>query len=438
MSLARSFVIGFFFMLLCIPSGKAQTVTVNWNKVYQVIDGFGASDAFEVAPLTSAQAELFFSPTAGIGLSLLRTNVPEDGSCSSVNPTCAGEVSDMQIAIAYGAKVWSTPWSPPASMKTNDAVNEGGYLLPGSYQAYATYLANYVKSLKILYGIDLYAVSVQNEPEGSHHWDSALWSSANYVTFISTYLGPTFTANGLTALIVTPETSSFWDLPKYLDPTMTDSTTAAYVGIIATHDYSSNNSQPAYPLGHFGNKHLWQTEVSDFAPPDPSITSALTYAQFINNWMTISNANAWHYWCLINPNDNNEGLMNSAGAVTKRLYMMGNYSKFVRPGFYRIDATMTPQNGVSVSSYKNSTSGALVIVVINQNSSSVSQRFALNGVSTPSITPWITSASFNLIQQPDVPITGGSFVYVLPAYSITSFVGVTTSAIPAGLTAKVH
>jgi glucuronoarabinoxylan endo-1,4-beta-xylanase len=118
--------------------------------------------------------------------------------------------------------------------------------------------------------------------------------------------------------------------------------------------------------------------------------------------------------------------------------MMGNYSKFVRPGFYRIDATMTPQNGVSVSSYKNSTSGALVIVVINQNSSSVSQRFVLNGVSTPSMTPWITSASLNLIQQPDVPVTGGSFVYVLPASSITSFVGVTTAVTPAGLTAKVH
>jgi len=442
MRLSRPFIAGIFFCSLYAPHGKAQTtpVTVTWNKVYQQIDGFGASDAFDNGSLTVAQGELFFSPVTGIGLSLLRTNVPEDGSCSTINATCAGEVSDMQMAIANGAKVWSTPWSPPAAMKTNNAINEGGYLLPGSYQAYADYLANYVESLRNLFGINLYAVSVQNEPDGSHDWDSALWTPANFATFIGTNLGPTFALDGLSTLIMMPEPPNFYELSEFMVPTMSNATAAAYVGLIATHDYDPSNTQPAYPVGQFGNRHLWQTETSDTNTPDDGITSALGYAQSINKWMTVSNANAWHYWCLINPNTgNNGGLADSTGAPTKRLYMMGNYSKFVRPGFYRIDATMAPQTGVSVSAYKSLTSGALVIVVINQNVSSVLQSFTLVGATTSGITPWITSASLDLVQQAVVPVAGGSFVYSLPAASITSFIGSTElHPGPSGLRATIQ
>ena len=121
----------FVLMLLSAPNLRAQNAVIHWQKVAQVIDGFGASDAFESTPLISAQADLFFSPTAGVGLSLLRTNVPEDGSCATVNETCAGEVRDMQLAIARRAKVWSTPWSPPAYMKSVGTV-VGGSLLPGA------------------------------------------------------------------------------------------------------------------------------------------------------------------------------------------------------------------------------------------------------------------------------------------------------------------
>src|ERR1700676_3727471 len=137
MTLSTSLVAGFFLMLFCVPQGQAQTVTVNWNNVDQVIDGFGAS-SWEYHSLTSAQAMFFFSTGPGdLGLSLLRTTVPSDGSCASVNATCAGQVSDMRFAIANGVKVWSTVLSPPVSMKTNGSVDctEGsgnGALSPGS------------------------------------------------------------------------------------------------------------------------------------------------------------------------------------------------------------------------------------------------------------------------------------------------------------------
>ena len=71
------------------PATRAQSATVYWNNVDQEIDGFGASTAFEGGRLTSSQASFFFSSKSGIGLSLLRTMVPYDGSCVTVNAICA-------------------------------------------------------------------------------------------------------------------------------------------------------------------------------------------------------------------------------------------------------------------------------------------------------------------------------------------------------------
>jgi glucuronoarabinoxylan endo-1,4-beta-xylanase len=456
MKLSKSFLAGFLLLFFYTPHTQAQTATINWNNVDQVIDGFGASDAVNGGNnLSSSNAQFLFSQTSGIGLSLLRTEVPDDGSCTSVSSACAGVyVPDMQAAISYGAKVWATPWSPPASMKSNGSVDNGGSLLAGSYGAYATYLANFVKSLSSLDGISLYAISVQNEPDQNQPYDSAIWSAVNFDTFIGTNLGPTFASDGLTGtLIIMPEPSGYGLLTTYAGTTMADSTAAAYVGINAWHDYD-NASSVTNPYASQGKKY-WETEVSGgsgFGPSlcggcwDPSMADALMWAAIIDDRMAVANANAWHYWWLVDQSTtDNEGLIGGASmnTISKRAYMMGNYSKFVRPGFNRIDATHTPQSGILVSAYKNSTSGALVIVAINQNSSSVSQPFTLNGTTASSMTPWITSAGLNLAAQSAVTVSDGSFTYSLPASSITTFVGNTTTtsvppAAPTQLTATIE
>lgn len=452
MKFSRSFLAAFFLLLFCVPHSQGQAVAVNWNNLDQTIDGFGAASVG--LNLTPAQAEFFFSTGDGsLGLSLLRTEIPDDGSCSTINATCAGQVSDMQLAIANGARVWSAPWSPPASMKSNGSTicltgSDYGSLIPGAYSSYASYLANYVRSLRNLYGISLYALSVQNEPDYCPaKYDGAAWTAASFDEFIKSNLGPTFAADGLAGtLIMMPETSNWtssWaSFTSLASTTMEDPAAAAYVGINAWHDYD-NSPLIVNPFASQGKK-FWETEVSSapgYGPSlcggcwDPSIADALMWAQIVNNRMTVSNANAWNYWELIGT-DYNGGLaqfdgevLNSSGfTVAKRAYMLGNYSKFVRPRFYRIDATPMPRSGVLVSAYKSPANTVLVIVVINQNGSAVSQNFALNGTTVSSVTPWITSSSLNLAQEPEVEVSGGSFTYVLPAYSITSFVSSTTTS----------
>jgi glucuronoarabinoxylan endo-1,4-beta-xylanase len=440
-----------FLLLLFAPRSRAQAVTINWNKVNQVIDGFGASSANE--GLTSAQGTFFFSTSAGnLGLSLLRTGVPDDGSCATITPACAGQwqPNNIKFAIANGARVWSTAWAPPVSMKSNQSMLcqislSKSFLSPDSYSAYAAYLVNYVHTLKNLYGVPLYALSVQNEPDYcSTTYGGAVWSAANFDTFIKTNLGPTFAAEGLAdTLIILPESSHWSSLTSLASVTMSDPAAAQYVGILAWHDYDDAPSV-INPYAALGKKY-WETEASGIvgAGPslcggcwDPSMADALMWARIVDNRLAVANANAWHYWILINGRNDNAGLTGPDGVtIPKRAYMLGNYSKFVRPGFYRIDATHTPQSGVLVSAYKNSSTGALVIVVINQNSSNVSQSFTLSGTSASLLTPWITSASLNLIQQSDIAVGGGSFTYNLPASSVTSFVGNTASVPPAALKA---
>ena len=432
-----------------------QSATVNWTDVHQEIDGFGASDESEAEELTTAQAAFFFGTGTGdIGLSLLRTGVPDNspdgdiGNCITVNSGCVGlYVADMQLAIPYGVRVWSTAWSPPPAYMTNGSIvctagSGSGALISGDYSAYATWLANYVESLKTFDGISLYALSVQNEPDICPPYGGALMSAAEFDTFIKTNLGPTFSSDSLSTLIMMPEPAGFYDFVNYADTCMGDSSCYNYVGINAWHDYDATYTAPdtvnslTNPYSSLGKK-FWETEVSagdGFGPSlctepcfDPSMANALMWAAIIDNRIAVANANAWNYWWLINYySGDDEGLIGGPGnnEIARRAYVLGNYAMFVRPGYYRIDATHVPHSGVTVSAYQNVSGGNLVIVATNQNGTSVPQTFSITNAPTFTfVTPYITSASLNLAAQSNVSVSSNSFTYTLPADSVTTFVG---------------
>ena len=396
---------------LSVASGTA--VTINWTDVHQVIDGFGASSAVTGDGITDSQADLFWSTTSGVGLSLLRVQIQSDGTFP--------DVATMQKAKARGVTIWGTPWSPPASMKTNGSTTNGGSLLANDYQGWADYLTNYVLQLKNTYGVNLYALSVQNEPNWTASWDSCIWTGQNFHDFLGNNLIPDFTKHGITTKIMMPEeTGWFFDMAT---ATLDDPTTAAGVSIIAAHNYDGAAAAP-YPLGQGLGKKLWETEVSTTDSYDGSIGNGLYWGQKINDFMTVASANAWHYWVLLNPgSSDNGGLMGPSNEATKRLYVMGNFSKFVRPGYYRIGTSGSPVSGVSISAYKDPSSGKFAIVAINHNSSQVTLDYVLNGFTANTITPWVTSGAYNLAEQPSIQVGGNSFAATLPASSVTTLVG---------------
>lgn len=378
---------------------------VNWNDVHQRIDGFGASSAWD-GTWTTAQADMFFSTNTGIGLSLLRNRIAPDGT--------SWETDLMQMARDRGARIWSTPWSPPAAFKDSGSVN-GGNFLSASNQAYATQLANYVLNMKTNYGVDLYAISVQNEPDqNTTNYESCIWSGQQIHDFVP-YLYNALSNNGVASTKILLAEYSGWNFGITAN-TMGDPATANLVGILAAHDYDLGVA-PENTAG----KPLWETEVSTFDNFDGSIANGIFWANEIHSFLTLAQVNAWHFWWLIPYATDNESLTDQNGNPAKRMYVLGNFSRFIRPGYYRIGVA---NNAVaSVSAYKDPASGCYAIVAINPGPADLLQTFNLSGFISTSVTPWITSDSLSLASQPSVGITNATFAYTLPAMSVVTFVG---------------
>jgi glucuronoarabinoxylan endo-1,4-beta-xylanase len=438
------------------------TSTVDWNNVHQRIDGFGASSAWN-SSWTTAEADLLFSTNNnvsyqggtynGVGLSLLRNHMYYANTTAASDSDSTTESSIMQLAQARGARVWSTPWTPAAGFKaTNDIydtnysssakINGGNYLGFGNNITninYASQLANYVASMKSS-GINLYAISIQNEPDANvSSYEACQWTGAQIHDFV-TNLYSALAAQGLSSTkIIAPESEDWSGDTALYTPTLSDPNAAADVSIIANHDYVPNNAvgDQASPAAlSVSGKALWETEVALLSGSDSSIANGVYYAQRIYQYMTQANANAYHYWWLVASGSGNEGLLDTGSAVTKRLFTFGQYSRFVRPNYNRINATSS-QLSELISAYKDSASTAFAIVVVNTNAATgVFQTINLANFSASSVTPWITTATLSLAQQTAVTVTNSSFTYFVPAMSVVTFVG-TGSTSPAPTIAPV-
>jgi len=427
--------VGLLALAVSSLSGRAQTCTVNWTNVYQRIDGFGASCAFSGRTWSTNTANIFFSTNnvgtnICIGLSLLRNQIVPGGTVDS------SELGLMKLAQARGARIWSTPWSPPGSFTSNGSTVGGNYLGSGANAtnlAYAAQLANYVVTNAALNNVNIYAVSIQNEPDAVVTYTSCTWTAQQIHDFTTNLYNAFQASNVLSTKIMLPEDES-WQTNLYYT-TMSDPNAAADVGIIADHNYVANNvfgdTNPPAALPSYG-KALWETEVATLSgaadPFNPSITNAMYWATRIHLFMTVAQANAWHYWYLITGStpDDNEGLMghnNGVDIPTQRMYVLGQFSRFIRPNFYRIGATNT--GTALISAYNYTSSSNFVIVAINTNlSTAISQTFNLTNFPTvSSVTPWITSATMSLSNQTPVAVSSSSFTYTLPALSVVTFVG---------------
>jgi glucuronoarabinoxylan endo-1,4-beta-xylanase len=411
---------------------------IDWTNTYQRIDGFGASSAWR-SQWRSDMADMLFSTNngtcstlsqnsnftyTGIGLSLLRTRI-------NTNGTTTWENSIMQMAQARGAKVWSTPWTPPPHFKSNGNVN-GGNFLSVNNQAYASVLAQYVVNMKNLYGIDIYALSVQNEPDLATSYESCVWTPQQIRDFVPFLRNALVASNKSSVKIIAAE-DQHWQT-NYYAAALSDPASATNISIIACHNY--DNSPPsgipaALPRYANPNAVLWETEVSKLAgngPFDPGMGDAMYWAGRLHLFMNVANVSAWHYWWLISNNPDNEGLTDTNGIPAKRMYVLGQYSRFVRPDFYRIDEGNNNPYAVLASAYKDPASGKFAIVVTSTNSTATAQAFQLANFSAASVTPWITSSNLSLASQPPVAVSNSVFSYVIPPMSVVTFEGVAASS----------
>ena len=371
-------------------SGLAQTATINATANQQTIDGFGFSTAWTPA-MTSAQGNLLFGTGSGqLGFSLLRVRIDP-------NENWGNEPANASTAHSHGAKVLGTPWTPPASMKTNGSLICGD-LQTSQYGAYASHLNRAASAINLDY------VSFQNEPDWCPNpgYESSNPTPTEILNWVLN------DAPSVGKPIVVPESLNFND--SYSDPILNNSTAASHVTYIAGHFYGNGNRVHQNALNH--GKHVWQTE---HYINGTDVGTAMTVAKEISDAM--NNQFSAYFWWWIMPNDPASFI--NGTTVDLRGYVMGQFAHWVRPGKQRCSATYNPQANVYVTAYHNS---GLVIVALNTGTTSKNQTFVIQNASgITSLTPIQTSSSRRLTQLSAVSVTNNTFTYALPAQSVTTF-----------------
>jgi glucuronoarabinoxylan endo-1,4-beta-xylanase len=451
--------------------GGGTDVTVQLAQTQQTIDGFGINDTWSA--LTDAQAKAMFDVSTGIGLTILRVGMGSNGGFYNNN-----ESSSIASAKKYGATtIIGSVWSPPANCKDNNSISKGGHLIDSCYESWSDAIAKFASDN------DLYAMSAGNEPDfrscGSTigppcngDYDTTEYTANEMVAFVKK-LGPKLKAAGVK--LIAPEASEWihvWSNisatgstvashPNSSDPfgcgcfanTITDAVEAtcaskcasgegydyghylhdddaawAAIDILGVHQYDTQVAEPWPKKLNDGkpDKPIWQTEMSGvkYWPeegPSTDIKNGVVVAGWVHNALTVGQANAWLWWWY-NGTSTNEGLYNN-GTDTKRHYTFGNFTKFVRPGYVRVDITGNIPADVLLSAYKGD-DGTVVVVAINKGSAAAEVPITIAGGTAPaSMTPTVTSASDNLVAKTAVPVTGGTFTASLGGTTVTTFVG---------------
>ncbi|HEX2926748.1 MAG TPA: carbohydrate-binding protein [Ruminiclostridium sp.] len=406
-------------MLFTVPVSKVSAATgdatVNFSSTKQSISGFGASSAWCGAINDSVMNSLY----GDLGYSILRLRIEEgigDNWKNGNFNSWASELSNAKKASAKGAKVFASPWNPPASMQesfSKSGDSDPKRLRYDKYTEYVQYLNTYVKYMKDN-GVNLYAISVQNEPDYANDW--TWWTPQEMLNFMKNYAG------SINCKVIAPE--SFQFLKNMSDPILNDATALENMDILGCHFYGTSTSNMAYPLYQQkgAGKELWMTEKYW---DDDTIGNIMGMSKEIHDAMVTGNMNAYVYWWITWPN----GLATSSGQIYKRAYVLGQYSKFIRPGYNRVDATAAPKTGVYVSAYTGDKKA--VIVAINQGTSAVSQNFVLqNATGLTKVSSYVTDSSHNLAAGASINVSGDAFTAQLPAQSITTFVGDLGSVTP--------
>lgn len=398
------------------PFETEPAIFVDPNKSFQTFVGIGGA-------LTDASAETFaklpknkqteflekvFGKETGIGYSLARTNIhscdfssdsytyvkenDKDLNSFNIDHDMKYRIPFIKQAIAAaGGKLtlFVSPWSPPAWMKDNHSMLQGGKLLPPYYQSWSNYYVKYIYSLQKL-NIPVWGLSVQNEPMAKQRWESCLYTAEEERDFIKNFLGPTLNRSGLAdkKLIA-------WDhnrdlLYQRANTILSDPDAAKYVWGIGFHWYEDWT----------GGGKLFDNvrRVNEAFPKTNLIFTEGCAESFdlkkINDWKwgetygrsLINDFNngtvGWTDWNVLldekgGPNHVGNYCFAPVHADTKTgeltylnsYYYIGHFSKFIRPGAKRIISS-TSRGQLLTTAFKN-IDGSIVVVVMNQSNESI-------------------------------------------------------------------
>lgn len=446
---------------------KTYTIAADNTKQYQAIEGFGGFGAqmeyWGGGPFTSAA---FINTLINdLGLTILRDNIPSnfeiindnaDPAVTDLNaynittatPGHDGKLADhlqylRDMKNAGLQKLVVSIWSPAPWMKHNNKPGNGtanqnsapaytnspdgntNQLKTGMYDEFAEYCAAYIKIIKQETGLDVYALSIQNEPRFSQFYASCVYNGTA-LRDVTKVVGARLEAEGLATKLFMPEDVGWFDgIKSLVDPVLADAEARKYVDMVAVHGYANDGVNPGsadaqtweamYNWGAAYNLPLWMTETSGY--PDTQ-DGAVDLAKAMYIALKYGKASAWMFWALSTSTLDAYSLMNSAGVKSKRYYASKNFYKYIRPGAKRFEISSPDTDKLLPLAFDQPVDHSTTLVIINDNKDS-GTPIRLTGTGIPSeLTMFVTSKDDDCKNYGTVK---SSEIILLPANSIVTF-----------------
>lgn len=377
-----------------------STVTINAGTTYQTMDGFGYTLTEGSCEVISGMAATqqnqllndLYNPVTGLNANVVRISIAASdlsSSSYSYNET-SGDVNmnnfslngpDLTylipilkkiLVINPNIKILATPWSAPRWMKTNNSWF-GGNLQTQYYAAYARYFVKYFAAMQAQ-GISIWGITPQNEPENPNNEPSMLMNSTEQKNFINQQLGPQMAAAGYGNIKIIAFDHNC-DNTAYPIDVLNNS---SYVDGAAFHLYLGNISAMS-TVRNATNKNVYFTEQytgsggsfsGDFGwhMQNVVIGSTNNWAKTVLEWNAANNSSLGPR----TPGGCNTCLgaitVNNSTSYTRNVayYIIGQISKFVKPGAVRIGSSST-SGTIQTVSFRNP-DGSIALVVYNSGS----------------------------------------------------------------------
>lgn len=287
-------------------------------------------------------------------------------------------------------KLLISPWSPPAWMKTNNEMNNGGKLKTEYFQSWANYYVRFIDEIKKA-GLNPFAITVQNEPAAKQTWDSCLYTKEEERDFIKHFLGPTIQKSEFNDIKI-----FIWDhnrdiVVERAKAVLEDSEAAKYVAGTAIHWYVSeefSNVGKVHDL--FPDKQIIFSEGCIEGGPHPKIyETGERYSRNIigdfSNWCEafidwnitldeVGGPNHVGNYCdapILSDTVNDELIFNSS------YYHIAHFSKHIKPGAHRIKSTVSTDL-IKQIVFKNPDE-SIIIVLLNDSEKDLIVSIKLDG-----------------------------------------------------------
>jgi len=280
-----------------------------------------------------------------------------------------------------------SPWSPPAWMKTNFRMDDGGSLRPEYAPSWANLFVKFARAMEREEKLPVWAFTVQNEPQARQVWESCLYTPAQESAFIRNHLGPALHRAGLQGIKLLAHDHNRDILEPHADAALGDPETARYVWGLGLHWYVSNDFAASSRVhAKYPDKPILFTEGcweggGKLGAWEHGEGYATQMMGDFRNW--VCGFIDWNIVLDQRGGPNHVGNFCDAPVIvdteTKEVrygpsfYYIAHFSRFVQPGARRIASSGAA--GFDSIAFQNP-DGSLVVVVMNK--SSAAGKFTLS------------------------------------------------------------